>query len=1193
MKRKLSLMAAVVAPLGMLVAQHAVLYTGSDWCDASAELQKVWNDPAFAAKAGAQLATVDLPQTVDEAVQANWKAQEAIRWELQAVPGFAYFDASGRCVMLKQQLPTVTKKQARVLLRALIAAGQRRAAKVEALLAQETAEGAGEALSLVVPELGVRWSQEARGMKAAWDLLKAKDPEDKTGWQFALTFNPMESCYRVGELRGKGDAEAEAFIKELEAKPQQHLSMDQKQGIKMLRAVPLKGTPEENAILKEVAAMDATTHFGLAAQGLLCQRGEGEISVPYGWFPKDVTAAGTQKWTVTAGVPRVLREPGHYTLTVKRDAGAESMTVEALTIGTRNYGAPTTLAAGESVEIPFEWKKGDAASLALSVTFAQPKDERGTLSLRQTLGERIPTKKRKVETLKAGERAPWAAHAGEPAVAAYARLVIPTSVFREISKQPGGMAFLKAFFADQAWMESFFASGKPMVDWATSLRALDTIAYTDDLKGKVKRTWAAAAALNAKDDPTDVTLLYHKMMELNHDRKLIRGMAEQRADLVRFVMLPAQTSAADAEWLANAHNVPPRMYHGVCWHAPYRTYNFFGDSVQGNHYYRAWDHAYLRHQRSRVVGAVCGGLSYYGAAAAKARGLPSTPGGQPAHCAYALWLPGEQRWELAYNVNPYTWTHFDLWDGGAPYSQLELSAAAHGDPKYMEAMRLFWTAEVQRERRAPKPTLVDMECRAYAWPHRKLPTSTEGLESLGTWKVESLNISQAGRNNHVYLEWTGFVDVPKAMPIEVSVRSDDGAALWIDGEFVAGKDGTHGMEGGSKVLNLSEGRHAFELRYFNLDGGRGLEVNFLPVCQYSEAELKDYRRAAETCPTALPLWRAYAAALKTYHEVPQAAWDALGDAAAKGMQAHVAPALSFLASTVVPQIESRGGVDAVTNALVRWNGVVRQGPQATSEFCNYIELLNAQARLVKEDDERCFRLFQAALQAQFGTRDAFGQLMKWGGGKFLQKEAYAKRYVAALNDLLKEKGNEGNELGKYVSNAIHEASVARNMEAFHALTDLHEALNPKERVAYNFGDFTDQPLLSKDGMLVISTASSWNNSAAYRQVIDDKTTDFNFHTAAEKEPWAEVRLPGMAEVSAVHLNNEFGQNTWRLVPFSISVSTDGKNWKKVAESDKVQGIYSFTFAPEKAQYVRVTVHSPDGNRFLHLRKFGVFGKKLY
>ncbi len=1193
MKRMLSVMAAVLAPLGVVFAQQAVLYIGSDWCEASVELQKVWEDPDFVAEAGVPLAVVDLPETVDDTAKAKWKEQEAIRWEFQAVPGFAYFDAQGRCVLLRQHLPTVSEAQARVMFKALIKAGKKRAAKVDALLAQGTAEGAGEALSLVVPDLGTRWSHEARGMQSAWDLLKSKDPEDATGWSFALSFDPMESCYRVQDLRKKSGEEAEAFIQELEAKPQKHLSTNQKQGLMMLRAVPLKKTAEENELLKQVVAMDATTHFGLAAQGLLCQRGEGEISVPYGWFPKDVTTSGDATWTVRAGVPLVLREPGHYTLTIKRTAGAGAMQVKSLKLGTRKYGKPTTLAPGEELVIPFEMKKGDARQLTLKVAFDQPQDERGMLTLKPALPECVPTAKRKVERLKAGVRAPWATHAKEPIVAAYARKVLPTKVFRDIAQQPGGLAFLRSFFADQAWMESFFASGKPAVSWETSLRALARIAYHEPLTGKVERTWAAAAALNAGEDPTPAVQLFQAMMEVRATQKLFAGAEDQRADQLRFTMVPAQTSAADVRWLIKEHAVPPRMYGGVCWYAPYRTYNFFGDSVQGSDYYKAWDQSYLRHERSRRVGAVCGGLSYYGSAAAKAHGLPSTPGGQPAHCAYAVWLPGEERWTLAYNVNPYTWTHFDLWDGGAPYSQLELSAVACGDKNYLAAMREYWTAEVMRERRAPTPKLVDVECRAYAWNQRKLPTAFEDLELLGSWQVESFNIAQAGRVDHICLVWTGYYEVAKEMAYEVSVTSDDGALLWIDGELVAGKDGTHGMEGSSQTLTLTEGKHAFELRYFNLNGGRGLEVALKPKCTYEETIIAAYRQAAERCPTNLPLWRAYAEVLKACDEAPLEAWMTLGDAAAKGMKDHVEPALSFLLRTVVPQVRERGGVDAVTEALVRWNGIVRQGPQKTAEFCNYNALLEAQAKLVDGDPERCFKLFLAALPAQYGTNDAFGQLMKWGGARFLKDETYAKRYVAALDDLLKAKGNEGNALGKYVNNAIREASVADNLEAFHALSDLQAALQPAERAAYDFGALSDLPLLSKDGLLKISTTSNWDHPEYYRQVIDDKVAEGNFHTAGEKEPWAELRLPGMAEVSAVHLNNTFGSNAWRLVPFTVEVSEDGKAWQKVAEADKVQDTYSFTFAPVKAQYVRVQTHSPDGNRFLHLRKFAVFGKKLY
>ena len=66
----------------------------------------------------------------------------------------------------------------------------------------------------------------------------------------------------------------------------------------------------------------------------------------------------------------------------------------------------------------------------------------------------------------------------------------------------------------------------------------------------------------------------------------------------------------------------------------------------------------------------------------------------------------------------------------------------------------------------------------------------------------------------------------------------------------------------------------------------------------------------------------------------------------------------------------------------------------------------------------------------------------------------------------------------------------------------------------------------------------------------------------------------------------------RLVPFVVEVSEDGRAWREDPRDDKVRDEYRLTFAPGKAKHVRVRCQ-PKERTFLHLRKFCVFGKKLY
>ena len=637
-------------------AQQAALYVGSDWDEASVALRAAWDKPDFAKQAGVDLTVVDQPEHVDAEVQAKWKQQQAIRIEPRAYPAFAYFAKDGTCTLMREGVRDPAD------LPALIAEGKTRDKAVAAALKSGDPEAIGRALAPLVEALGQKSSKER--CKALWQALEKADPQDKTGWAFAFSFDPTETCYKVQDFAKKKDyAGGEAFIKDLESKPQGHLSNNQRQGLMLLRYVLHKDNPAQaqalDDLLRRTLAIDATTHFGIAAQGLLCLRGQGPVAVPYGWRAKDAKA-GRRNWPVSVGVAKVVRGPGHYALTLKREKGRGAMTLHGLSIGGRRFDQTLTLKPGDSATVAFEVAAA-TPELTLDVSFENPDAaERGTLALRRTL----PPRPAADPTTVSGPSGHWAKGEDD--------FVIPREVYAEILAKQGGADFLNAFFSDNEWVLDFLTSGDPLTDWPTSLRALDAICWLcpEVYDSPILRRWAAAAALNAAADPTDVVLLLQEMLALRSEGFLWRGVDDLRCDQLRYTLIPAQCNADNARWLAPRHNVPPRQYGGVCWAAPYRLNNFFGDSIHGSDYYKPWEHAYLRHEASRKVGAVCGGLSYYGSAAAKTHGLPSTTGGQPAHCAYLVWAPEQKRWTICYNVSPHTGSHFaplsDVWNPTAP-----------------------------------------------------------------------------------------------------------------------------------------------------------------------------------------------------------------------------------------------------------------------------------------------------------------------------------------------------------------------------------------------------------------------------------------------------------------------------------------------------------------------------------------------
>ena len=1200
MKRFSATAFAALAFAALASAQQAVLYAGSDWCDAASGLQKVWESAGFKSEAGVSLATVDAPERVTDAVKATWERQKSIRMDVVGrIPAFAWFDATGSCVLLREGLPAAEGEEARALLRDCLAAGREREAQVAALLAKNDAGSTGEALRLVASELGVRGSQTF--FKRGWEQLKRLDPSDETGWNFALTFDPSaDACCKVQDfVKNKDAAGAEAYIAGLESKCQAHLDANQRQGLLMLRYIVHQDDrakdAEMEALLQTVLAMGGDTHFGLAAQGLLCLRGKGPVAIPYGWRDRHVRK-GKQTWKVAVGVPRVLRRPGRYALTLAREKGRGTFRLDGLTVSGLYLAVGAEIPVGGTVTVYFDVPGPELPdSLLLAVDCPDPDGEIGKLSLARVPAERVVRPGLAIDK----SVRPWGLRPGEPEAAAYARAVIPESAFRAICGRPGGAAFLEAFFGNGPWMEDFFSSGEPSGTWETALDVLNQMVchVPEMLSSEVVRRWGTAAALNVSSPgkTDDMILLLQEMLALRAEKQLARGSDALRCDQLRCVLLPDQCDADNARWLAERHCVPPRQYGDVCWAAPYRTYNFFGRSVQGSDYYPAWEHAYLRHERAVKVGGVCGALSYYGSAAAKAHGVPSTPGGQPGHCAYSLWSESAKQWRLAYNVNPYTGCHFGLWGDARRFSYMEMSGRLFAAKGFRASMRALRRAEVMRLSQRLAPRRSALRCTAYAWEGKTLPASLEGLEVLGSWEnVRDFKIDRAPRSDHVLLVWTGHLDMDRAGRVTFDVRSDDGACLYVDGKAAAGKDGLHGMVGSSETLTLSKGRHAIELRWFNFNGGRGLDVSIegeAPAWRADQS--KRYLDASRFCPANYAVWKAWSAYLKESADTPASAWRSFALSAATGLNGELEPAIELILAAALPEIKRLEGDAAARVLLVQLGAILRQGDWATDEFCDYASLLDRQAKLLGNGSDAAFALFRAALPAQYGTADAFGRLMRWGGGRFLADDADAERYVAEINALLKQHGNSGNALGKYVRESICEASKAGNREAFLALCQLQDALQPSVRQPMAFSFAGDAPLLSDRGLLRLSSYSgAWDHPECYGHVIDGLANRETFHTNEEEAPWAEVELPGEAELSAVYIGNR-DSNTARLVPFVLEVSADGKQWKQVGRASKVQAEYRFTFAPVKAKYVRLTCRPEGRKTYLHLRKFCVFGKKLY
>lgn len=287
------------------------------------------------------------------------------------------------------------------------------------------------------------------------------------------------------------------------------------------------------------------------------------------------------------------------------------------------------------------------------------------------------------------------------ALAAVLRL-IGQDGWNVLYSRPGSKSFVAAFFKDREWMEDF-AWSRPC-NGEKSILALESLVFQDGgrwIKGDGPgRRFATAVALEYPDkDEAWLADFLDAYRTTADEGRLHKRALSQPVWQWRFAVHQGQPTASvdDAprqqRFLSKYINVPMREYGGACWMVPYRTYNCFGDSVQGPLYYESWEAAgeWPRRRYSPIIGGVCGELSKFGSACSNVHGLPSCTAGQPAHCAYTRRLPGG-KWEIDYAVTYPTKMHVSFWK----------------NPLWTYVQALEGTFEGEREARLDADRMVEL-----------------------------------------------------------------------------------------------------------------------------------------------------------------------------------------------------------------------------------------------------------------------------------------------------------------------------------------------------------------------------------------------------------------------------------------------------------------------------------------------------
>jgi hypothetical protein len=109
----------------------------------------------------------------------------------------------------------------------------------------------------------------------------------------------------------------------------------------------------------------------------------------------------------------------------------------------------------------------------------------------------------------------------------------------------------------------------------------------------------------------------------------------------------------------------------------------------------------------------------------------------------------------------------------------------------------------------------------------------------GTWNVlpdfgamspvssdvrSKVRITPRPRNDAFGFAFDGSIYLPTAGDYVLSLNSDDGSKLFLDGKLAVDNDGIHAMQERSATLSLAAGFHSLRVVYFERDGGEGLEA---------------------------------------------------------------------------------------------------------------------------------------------------------------------------------------------------------------------------------------------------------------------------------------------------------------------------------------------------------------------------------
>jgi subtilisin family serine protease len=126
----------------------------------------------------------------------------------------------------------------------------------------------------------------------------------------------------------------------------------------------------------------------------------------------------------------------------------------------------------------------------------------------------------------------------------------------------------------------------------------------------------------------------------------------------------------------------------------------------------------------------------------------------------------------------------------------------------------------------PQPAYKDgLKWRVYHGFWLKLP-KFDALRPVATGTALELTLNGAGRKGQYGMVHEGLLWIPVSGRYTFYLKSDDGSALFIDGDRVVNNDGLHGPVERSGERELAAGFHTIRVDYFQLFGGESLGLQW-------------------------------------------------------------------------------------------------------------------------------------------------------------------------------------------------------------------------------------------------------------------------------------------------------------------------------------------------------------------------------